>query len=53
VSKTIDSKAKEAIERGREELQNPDMAKFDKAMKALLKTGTNREEAVKTKRKDD
>jgi phage terminase small subunit len=34
-------KTKEAVERSREELQNPDMAKLDRAMRALLKVSSD------------
>jgi hypothetical protein len=38
VPKSRNPKTVEAERQAREELQNPDMAKFDRAMRALLKT---------------
>jgi len=40
VPKSRNPKNVEEERKAREELQNPDMAKFDRAMRALLKTPT-------------
>jgi len=41
VPKSRDPKAIEAVHKAREELQDPDMEKFDRAMRSLLKVSSD------------